>query len=260
MRGAEFTVNPRFEGAEGAKQFVEPGAVDEAEAEDGKKDGEGSFVETHFGADFVGPNGGDFADGEAGAFQRVKEIDVERDVGDAEVGMNLFHRGAAHHFGSALGVFDAHVEQHLDIGVEDAAEDAAFGGLSLFEHGSFNPAGTDRAIHLGAMANQIEESRRGGGSIGIDVANEVRLRPKAKALNQGAAFADRRFEFKPPNLRKFGGSRLDDPERVVTAAVKDDDDFEFARVIRAEKRGVIAQNRADPLFFVVSGDQQQDAR
>src|SRR5207247_10846734 len=48
-------------------------------------------------------------------------------------------------------------------------------------------------------------------------------------------------------------------QRVVMASVEHDHDVELALVMRAEKLAVIAQGRLNPLFFVVSGDQQQQA-
>ena len=259
MRRTEFAVDPGFERAQGAHHGVEPGNVDDAEAEDAEDDRESAFVERHFGADFVGPGGGDFADGEAGAFERVEKIDVERDVGDAKVRMNFFHGGSSHDFGAALSVFDAHAEEKFDEHVKHSAVNAAFEGLGMFDDGAFDPTGTDGAIDVGGMFDQIVEGGRGSGAIGIDVTDQVGLGPEAEAFNEGAAFADGGFEFEPANFGEISGGALDDLQGVVAAAVEDDDDLELAAVIGAEIGGVFAQNGADPLLLVVSGDEQKDA-
>src|ERR1051325_5938836 len=129
----------------------------------------------------------------------------------------------------------------------------------MFNDGAFNPARTDSAINIRAMFDQVEEGGRGSGAIGIDVADEFGLGPEAKAFDEGAAFADGSFELKPADFREVFGGAFDDLESVVAAAVEDDDDLELASVMGAKVLGVVAQNRADPLLFVVSRDQQKDA-
>src|SRR6476619_4567737 len=125
----------------------------------------------------------------------------------------------------------------------------------MLNNGAFNPARTDRAIDLAQMFDQIEKSWRGRGAIRVNVADEIGLGPEAKAFDERAAFADGRLEFEPADLRKFVGSGCNDLQCVVAATVEDDHDLELASVIGAEILGVIAQNRSNPLLFVVSRDQ-----
>lgn len=173
--------------------------------------------------------------------------------------MNFLHGGAAHDFGAALSVFDAHAEEEFDEHVEEAAVDAAFQGLGMFDDRAFNPARADRAIDVRAMFDQIVKRRRSGGAVGIDVADQIGLGPEPKAFDERATFADGGFEFQPADFGEVFGGAFDDLESVIAATVQDDNDLELAGVIGAEVLSVVAQNRADPLLFVVSRDQQKDA-
>jgi len=234
--------------------MVEPAAVDDAQADDGKHDGEGAFVEAHFGTDLVGPNGGHFADGEAISLERIEEIDVEGDVGDAQGGVNFLHGLAPHDLGAALRVFDAHAEEKFHEHVKDAAEDAAFHGLGLLQNGAGNPTRTDGAIDFLAVANEVQEGGRGSRSVGVHVTNQIGLGPEAEAFDEGAAFADGGLEFEPADNGKVGSGGFNDAEGVVAATVEHDHDLEFGGVVGAKIGGVFAQDGPDPLLFIVSRD------
>ena len=58
--------------------------IDHAQPNRGKQHGHGGLSEDHLGAEFIGPFGRNLQDFEAGAFQRVKEVDVESHVSDPE--------------------------------------------------------------------------------------------------------------------------------------------------------------------------------
>ena len=60
-------------------------------------------------------------DAEARALERDQQVDVERHVGDAQIGMNFFDGLAFHHLRAALRVVDVHPEQQLHDEMKHAA-------------------------------------------------------------------------------------------------------------------------------------------
>ncbi len=97
-------------------------------------------------------------------------------------------------------------------------------------------------------------------AVGVHVADQIPLRRELETLDERAALADGLLEFIRADHGKFRRDLLDDAERVVRAAVEHDDDLEFAGIIPPEELRVIAQHRFDARFFVVSRDQDEQAR
>ncbi len=171
--------------------------------------------------------------------------------------MDLFDGGAAHDFGAALGVADVHVEQEPHDEVENPAGELAPAGLHLVEHGSRHPSGTDHAIRLVGVPDEVQERGRGRRAVGVHVADQIGAGSETEALDERAAFADGGGKIEGADFGELGPDAPHDAEGIVAAAVEDDDQLEFALVIAAEVFGVTAQDRFDATLLVVSGYQQQ---
>src|SRR5262249_12799750 len=78
-----------------------------------------------------------------------------------------------------------------------------------------------------------------------------------EAFDERAAFADGIFELERADGWKIFRDALHDAERVVAAAIKYDNELEFALVLLPEIARVITQHRFDTALFVIRGDQQQ---
>lgn len=257
-RCAQFEVEPFLEGSEGGEPGVE-GGIDEAQADDTEEHGERAAAEADFGSALVGPLGGVFEDGETGAAEAVEEVDIEGEIGGAEVGMDTLDGFASHDLGAALGVADMHPEEALDDGVEHAAGEAAFPGLAFAELGAGEPAGADDAIVAGQMADEVEEGAGRGGAVGIDVADEVGFGGEFETFDEGAAFADGPGEIDPFDAAEVGGGLADDVEGVVTAAIEDGDQAERAVIFLTEKSDVIPEHGSDAFLLVIGGNEEEEA-
>src|SRR6185436_4977388 len=112
---------------------------------------------------------------------------------------------------------------------------------------------------LFAMAHQIEKGIRSRCAVGIDVTDQVSGLSQFQAFDESATFADWVYVFERPDFREFSGGGFDHPKRVVAAAVQDHNEFETAAIVAAEIFAVTAQDRSDPLFLVICGNEQQQA-
>ena len=121
------------------------------------------------------------------------------------------------------------------------------------------PARADDAIRLADVPGQIQQRTRRRRAVRVRVSDEIAERGELEAFDERAALADGLLEFQRADDGKIHRDLLDDAERIVRAAVEDDDDLESAGIMRAEKRRVIAQHRFDARFFVVSRDQDEQA-
>ena len=121
------------------------------------------------------------------------------------------------------------------------------------------PARADNAIRLADVPGQIKQRMRRRRTVRVRIADKITERGELEALDERATFANGFLEFQRAHRRKFRRDVPDDAERVVRAAVEDNDDLEFAGIIFAEKLRVIAQHRFDARFFVVSRNQDEQA-
>ena len=87
--------------------------------------------------------------------QRVKQVDVERHVGNAQRGMDPFHGRPPHDFRAALGVANVHPEEELHDEMKNAAGELAPGRLRLVQHRPLDPARTDDAVGAVDPLHQI---------------------------------------------------------------------------------------------------------
>src|SRR5882724_2395332 len=97
-------------------------------------------------------------------------------------------------------------------------------------------------------------------AIRVRITDEISLRREFETFDERAAFADGLFEFQSANSWKIRRDFLDDAERVVRAAIEHDYDLKFSGIIFPEKLRVIAQHRFDARFFIVSRNQDEQAR
>ena len=109
------------------------------------------------------------------------------------------------------------------------------------------------------MPDEVVERGRWRGAVGIDVADEVRLRRELEPLDQRAALADRLGDVDAANLWEFFRGRLDHAKRVVGAAIEHDDESEAIGVMFAKIDRVILQHGSDAALLIVGGDEQQNA-
>jgi len=121
------------------------------------------------------------------------------------------------------------------------------------------PARADDAIRLAHFLDQFQKCARRRCAVGVRVADEIALRRELEPLDERAALADGLIEHIRADRGKFRRDFPDDAERVVRAAVEDDDDLEFAGIIFLKECRVIAQHRFDARFFVVSRNQDEQA-
>lgn len=140
-----------------------------------------------------------------------------------------------------------------------AAEKFSQSRLLLMQNRTSQPARTDDTVRLADVPGQIQQRTRRCRAVRVRVTDEIAERGELETLDERAALADRLLEFQRADGGKIHRDLLDDAERVIRAAVEDDDDLEFAGIMRAEKRRVIAQHRFDARFFVVSRDQDEQA-
>ena len=173
--------------------------------------------------------------------------------------MDFFGGLAFHHLCAALRVADVQPEQRLHDEMKHAAGELAVARLRLMDDRTRQPARTDHAIRRAGFFHQIEKGVRRRRAVGVHIADQVRVAGELKALNERAALADGRGEIQPADGREILRHARHHGERVVTAAVEDDDHLEFAGIIPPEKIRVVTQHRFDARFFVVSRDEEQQA-
>ena len=109
------------------------------------------------------------------------------------------------------------------------------------------------------VLHQIQKRVRRRRAVRIHIADQIRRARELEAFDERAALADGRGKIQPPDAGKFLRHALHHAERVVAAAVEDDDELELAGIMRAKKLRVLAQHRFDARFFVVSRDEEQQA-
>ena len=140
-----------------------------------------------------------------------------------------------------------------------AAGEPAAAGLRLMNDRIRQPARADDAIRFADVLDQFQKRVRRRRAVGVHVADQIPVRRELEALDERAALADGLLEFVRADGGKFRRDLLDDAERVVRAAVEDDDDLEFAGIMRAKELRVIAQHRFDAALLVISRNQEQQA-
>jgi hypothetical protein len=173
--------------------------------------------------------------------------------------MDCLHHRTPHHFGAALGVTNVQPEKGLNDAMKHPACELAPSGLRLMQDGSGHPARTNDAISLVVKPNEFVKGSRSGGTIGINVADQIRQRRQLESFDQRAPLANRRGKLQPAHLLKLHRDALKNTYRVVRATVQHDAKLEVAVIILPKIFGVLAQHRLNPLFFVVRRNQQQQA-
>jgi len=86
-RRAQFHVDPGLERLEGLHPLVER-RVNQPDADGGQQHGQRRSCQGDFGSHLVGPFGGHLKHAVAGPLERIKQVDVKRHVGNAQVGVN----------------------------------------------------------------------------------------------------------------------------------------------------------------------------
>ena len=71
----------------------------------------------YFGAQLIRPFNGHFLDGVAPLLERHEQVDIKRQIGDAQALKNFLQRFATDKLGRALSISDAQPEEQLDNGV-----------------------------------------------------------------------------------------------------------------------------------------------
>ena len=88
--------------------------------------------------------------------------------------------------------------------------------------------------------------------IGVYEADDVRSFRVLEALDERPALADGRGKIQPAHLGKILRHRLNDAQRVIAAAIEDNDEPDFARIIFFEEIRVVTQHRFDARLFIIS--------
>ena len=91
--------------------------------------------------------------------QRVEEVNVKGEVGEAESGVDGFRGLPLKDFGAALGVRDAHTGKTLHKQVEEPARETPFAGLGVGNVSPGDPSGGDDTVGFtrGAAGDEIQE-------------------------------------------------------------------------------------------------------
>ena len=190
-------------------------------------------------------------------FERVKQVDVKREIRDAQCRMNFFDGGSPGNFARALGVLDVHPEQRFDDQMKTAARETPQTRLGLAQHRSGQPARTYDAISAISHLNKIVKGVRGRCTVGIHVTDEISMGREFQPLDQRTAFADGVRKIERGDKWKVRGNFFDDAERVIAAAIEHHHQLEFSGVLVPKISTVFAQHRFDPGFLVVGRNQQQ---
>src|ERR1039457_6160060 len=107
--------------------------------------------------------------------------------------------------------------------------------LRLVDDRAGQPARADDTIRSVDAFHQIQKRARRRRAVGVRVADDIAERGELETFDERAALADGRAEFQPAHLGEIRRDALDDAERVVRAAVEDDEDAELAGIILLEK-------------------------
>ena len=166
---------------------------------------------------------------------------------------------AVHDLCAALRVANVHAEEKLDHRMKNPARKLAPAGLGLMQHRSGQPARTNHTIRLAAAPDQIMKRLRARRAVRVHITDQVRQRREFQALDQRAALPDRRGEFQRLHRRMFLRDAPDDAQRVVPAAVEHHHQLKFPGVMPLKIFRKCGQHRFDPVFFVISWNQQHEA-
>jgi len=173
--------------------------------------------------------------------------------------MDFFDGGAANYLAGALSVLDVHAEKGFDHQMKAAAGKLPHPSLSLMQHGPRPPARADDAIGFIDELDQGVKCMCRGGSVGIDVTDDIRRWGEFQAFDERAALANRVREIQRANALKLGCDSFDHPKRIIPAAVQDHHELKLALIIVSEVCPKLAQDRFNPRLFVIGGDQEQQA-
>ena len=173
--------------------------------------------------------------------------------------MDFFHRLALHHLRAALRVVDVQPEEQLHDGVKHPAGELPVAGLRLVNDRIRQPARADHAVRIVNVPDQLQKCARRGRAVGVHVTDQIAEGRELEAFDERAALADGFLEFSGADNGKFRRDRLHDAQRVVRAAVEDDDDLEFAGIVVLKKSRVVAQHRFDAALLVISRNEEQQA-
>ena len=127
------------------------------------------------------------------------------------------------------------------------------------QHRPFQPARADDAVRLVHLFHERVKRLGRRSTVGIHVADVIAERGQPETFDERAALADRQFEFQRADGRKLLRNFLHDAERVVAAAVQDDDNLKFSPVFLLKILGIAAQHRFDALLLVVRRDEDEKA-
>ena len=190
-RSPELEVEPSLERPQRLEPPIERG-VDQPETDERKQHVEGGpEVENHMGAEFILPDGGNLPDREPSHGQRIEKVNVKGQIGEFKSAINSLNCGPFGHFGSTLGIRNAHVKEGFYEQVEKATSKPAFAGLDVGDPGVRQPTRTDNAVGTGTdgFLDKVQEGVGRRRSVGIDIADQFSPRGEAKALDQGTTLA-----------------------------------------------------------------------
>ena len=173
--------------------------------------------------------------------------------------MDFFRDLSVHHLRAALRVADVHPEQRLHNIMKHAAGELAVARLRLVDHRARQPARTDDAVRRADFFHQVKIRVRRRRAVRVHIADQIRMAGQLQSLDERAALADGRRKIQPADARKILRHTLHHAQRVVAAAVEDDDELERAGIVAPEKIRELAQHRFDARFFVVSRNEEQQA-
>lgn len=139
--------------------------------------------------------------------------------------------------------------------MKNSTRELAAAGLRLVKNRALDPTRADDAIGIVTVIYQIEKSRRASRAIGVDVANQVGSGGQLEALDECAAFANRRGIIQNADFWELSVNLVDDADGVVTAAVGDDEKLKIAFVVPSKELGVIPQNGLYPALLIVRRNQ-----
>lgn len=192
-RSPQFKIEPSFERTKGSEPPIERG-IDQTETHQREQHVEGGpEIEDDVGTHLVLPDRGDLSNCESTAGQGVEKVNVKGEVSQLEFVVDGLSSQATDHLGTTLGVRDPHLEECLDKEVEQAAGEPTFAGLEVGDSRVRKPTRTHHAIgtRREGMLDEIEEGVWRGGTVSIDISDEIRPRGEAKTFDQSPAFADR---------------------------------------------------------------------
>lgn len=144
--------------------------------------------------------------------------------------------------------------------MEAAAGELSDLRLGLMQNGALEPSRADHAIGFAAAPHQVVKSARGACAVGIDITDKIGERCEFQAFDESTAFADGFRKVEEADKRKIGCNFLNDAAGVVLTTIENDYELKFAVVFLLEIAAILAENRFDAVFLVVSGNKQEQAR